>query len=353
VPALIAQYLPVEICIYYQVVPIATDKDTLILGMVEPEDLAALDYVGKLLSFSKLKLEPQPLTFQQQQDLVAYYFSHPPDPAEVAVLAAQMKRSTPNLKPSSLDSQIKTDPAQPLSPSLNSSQRLKTPPAQPTAEKTASQLEGESDETVQQLLNSMLRRALEEKADQIYVEPHTETTCRVRYRQQGILRDLFKDLSDGIRLKLLLSMRRLLGMDPDSSEPSAEMERVYRGETLVLQLRFVSQRSKEAAILNILRGDSLIKYQQNQNHLRVKETLIIAQETELALQRLQQSLTQTLEKLKQYPAQPEEEWIHLSTTLEHIQAQIQMIELSYKDWLQVSQCHSLPQSDPAVEEPLS
>lgn len=353
VPALIAQYLPVEICIYYQVVPIATDKDTLILGMVEPEDLAALDYVGKLLSFSNLRLEPHPLSFQQQQDLVAYYFSHPPDPAEVAVLAAQTGRSNASpsgLKNSSLDPRSKTDPAQPVSHSPTSSNRLKTAPAQPTAEKTASQLEDESDETVQQLLNSMLRRALEEKADQIYVEPHTESTCRVRYRQQGILRDLFKDLSDSIRLKLLLSMRRLLAMDLDSSEPFAEMERVYRGETLVLQLRFVSQRSKEAAILNILRGDSLIKYQQDQNNLRIKESLMIAQETERSLQQLHQSLTQTIDKLKQYPAQTEEEWIHLSTTLERIQAQTQMLEMSYKDWIQVSQDHTF--RDSAEEEEL-
>ncbi|MFQ3615037.1 MAG: hypothetical protein SNJ68_15200, partial [Cyanobacteriota bacterium] len=53
VPALIAQYLPVEICIYYQVVPVALDTDSLILGMVDPQDLAALDYVGKMLAYSQ------------------------------------------------------------------------------------------------------------------------------------------------------------------------------------------------------------------------------------------------------------------------------------------------------------
>lgn len=89
VPALIAQYLPVEICIYYQVVPLALDTDSLILGMVDPQDLAALDYVSKMLAYSQISVQPIPLTAQQQQDLIAYYFSHPPDPAEVERLRLQ------------------------------------------------------------------------------------------------------------------------------------------------------------------------------------------------------------------------------------------------------------------------
>ncbi|MEO0853643.1 MAG: hypothetical protein AAFY15_09095, partial [Cyanobacteria bacterium J06648_11] len=86
VPVLIAAYLPVEICVYYQVVPVNLDGTLLILGMVDPNDLAALDYVGKMLEFSKLQIHAHPISFQEHQELIAHYFSNPPDPASIVAL---------------------------------------------------------------------------------------------------------------------------------------------------------------------------------------------------------------------------------------------------------------------------
>lgn len=322
VPALIAQYLPVEICIYYQVVPVALDTDSLILGMVDPQDLAALDYVGKMLAYSQISVEPIPLTFEQQQDLIAYYFSHPPDPAEVAQLRsqAQANRVTREVPTPKGGPETQMAPA----PTVPSPASQTSPPAPPS----------ESEETVQQLLNSMLRRALDEKADQIFVEPQEGVLCRVRYRQQGILRDLFRELSESVRSKLLASMKRMMALDPDLiGEPQqAEVERMYKGEPLVLQLRVIPQRSKEGAILNILRGEALQKYQQNQNNGRVTETLALAQQAHQMLQQLQMTLSSTVDKLKQYPSPPNTDWPLMTETLTAIQVQAQMIAAYQQDW---------------------
>ncbi len=330
VPALIAQYLPVEICIYYQVVPIALDTDSLILGMVDPQDLAALDYVGKMLAYSQISVEPIPLTFQQQQDLIAYYFSHPPDPAEVAQLRsqAQSSRVTREVPAPKVGLETQMAPAPTVLP--------------PTKQTSPPEPQTESEETVQQLLNSMLRRALDERADQIFVEPQEGVLCRVRYRQQGILRDLFKELSESVRSKLVASMKRMMLLDPDLiGEPQqAEVERVYRGEPLVLQLRVIPQRSKggqalplkEGAILNILRGESLLRYQQSQNNIRVTEALALAQQTHQMLQQLQSALTSTVDKLKLYPSPSNSDWPLMMETLAAIQAQAQMIAVHQQDW---------------------
>ncbi len=313
VPALIAQYLPVEICIYYQVVPIVTDADKLILGMVDPEDLAALDYVGKVLAYSGLEIEPITLTFQQQQDLIAYYFSHPPDPAEVAALraAAQTKRTTKTPEAPAVPEAAREDEPTPSTDSLTE----------------------DSDETVQQLLHSMLRRALDEKADQLFVEPSNANFCRVRYRQQGILRELFKQLSDTVRVKLITSMKQMMGMETQivGETQTAEVDRVYKGEPLVLQLRVVPQKSKEGAILSILRGDSLVKYQQNQNNVRVSETLVVAHQTQQMVQQLHTLFTGTVDKLKQYPSKPTDDWSHLTVALDAIRAQVSLMESYQQD----------------------
>ena len=328
VPVLIAQYLPVEICIYYQVVPLALDTDSLILGMVDPQDLAALDYVSKMLAYSQISVEPIPITFEQQQDLIAYYFSHPPSPAEVEQLRlqAQASRVTREVPAPVAEPPSRLTPTQPL-------------PARPTAPPLPVD---ESEETAQQLLNSMLRRALEEKAEQIFVEPQEGLVCRVRYRQQGILRDLFKDLSESIRAKLIAAMKRMMALDAGLiGEPQqAEAERMYRGEPLVLQLRIIPQRSKsgqvsssrEGAILSILRGETLHKYQQGQNRLRVSETVALAQQAHQLLQQLQAALSTTIEKLKQYPTPPGSDWPLMTERLAAIQAQAQMIAIRQQDW---------------------
>ena len=328
VAALIAQYLPVEICIYYQVVPLALDTDSLILGMVDPQDLAALDYVSKMLAYSQISVEPVPITLEQQQELIAHYFSHPPSPAEVERLRlqAQASRTTPEVPAPLAEPPSHPTPTQPL-------------PARPTAPPSPSD---ESEETVQQLLNSMLRRALDEKAEQIFVEPQEGVLCRVRYRQQGILRDLFKELSEPIRARLIAAMKRMMALDPSLiGEPQqAEAERLYRGEPLVLQLRIIPQPSKsgpgspprEGAILSILRGEALQKYQQSQNRLRVSETLALAQQTHQLLQQLQVALSSTLGKLKQYPTPPDSNWPLMAETLAAIQAQAQMLAIHQQDW---------------------
>jgi type II secretory ATPase GspE/PulE/Tfp pilus assembly ATPase PilB-like protein len=346
VPILIAQFLPVEICIYYQVVPISTDHDMLVLGMVDPEDLAALDYVGKMLAYSGLKIQPYPLSFPQQQELIAYYFSHPPDPAEVAALrlAAQAGR-TPTSQPTPVadptpapQSSSAPDPAPADTATASATTQTVAIPGRLTTSQPV-RVEDESDETVQQLLNSMLRRALDEKADQIFIEPHDGNTCRVRYRQQGILRDLFKELSDSIRAKLLSNMKRMVLLDPQiiGEQQIAEVERIYRGESLVLQLRVVPQRSKEGAILNILRGDSLLKYQQGQNNIRIAEVLAVAQQTEQIMQQLQGVLSTMVDKLKHYPSKPTADWQALTQTLDAVRAQSEMIQSYQQDWDRLSQ----------------
>ncbi len=370
VPALIAQFLPVEICIYYQVVPIATDGDMMVLGMVDPEDLAALDYVGKMVGYSELKIEPMALTFQQQQDLIAYYFSHPPDPTEVAALKASEQASR-TVRPHLNDSKplIMSDLDEPVSPSRPTPTPYPTPTFQPptpsptpvsypTTPPTSFQttpptsvsaptslqtsppekVADESDETVQQLLHSMLRRALDDEAEQLFVEPSDGDLCRIRYRQKGILRELFKQLSDIVRVKLIASMKQMMGIDPQvlGETQVAEVDRVYRGEPLVLQLRIVPQKSKEGMILNILRGESLAKYQQSQNKVRVAETLVIAQQTQQMVQQLQMMFASTVEKLKQYPSEPREDWQTLTITLDAIRAQVQIMESYQQDWRNLS-----------------
>ena len=314
VPILIATYLPVEICVYYQVVPVNIDGSLLILGMVDEGDLAALDYVGKMLAFSQLQIHIFPLSFEQHQELVAYYFNNPPTPAQLA-----------EYQPSKQESSDTT------AFSEESSQEASIEEGEETESSSS-----ESEESVQQLLNSILRRALDEQADRVFIEINDDGSCRVRYRQKGILRDLFKDLSNTIREQLILSLKAMLGMDTASHErQSAAVEKVYRGEALVLQLRIVVHQEKEGAILNILQGEALDKYQHQQNQRRVTETLAAIERAQAELVHLHDCLSDTVDKVQRYSGQIQPEWINVAPTLEALMQKTRQIQELQKTWVDI------------------
>ncbi len=362
VPVLIAQFLPVEICVYYQVVPIAKEGNQLTLGMVDPDDLAALDYVGKMLAYSRLKIEPHRLTPQEQQSLIAYYFSHPPAAAEVEAFRETARQTvqaqtiappapspppvpSPAPSPPPIPSQPPPAEEAPSAQKVYSAQQTvqarwdgntyQIPPRQ-TATPARIPDEG-SEETVQKLLNSMLRRALDENAEQILIDVYENKTCRVRYRQQGILRDLFRQLSDTIRARLLANLKRMLGLDPElvGAAQTAEVERTFRKEPMILQLKVTPQFDREGAVLSIFRGESFRRYQQTQHDQRVIEVMESVQVAQECLQNLHALLKVTIDKARQHPGIPTDEWFALQDNLDALRAQGQVIEMAQQDWGQI------------------
>ena len=318
VPILIATYLPVEICVYYQVVPVNIDGSLLILGMVDPNDLAALDYVGKMLAFSELQIHVHPLSFEEQQELIAHYFNNPPSPEQIA---AYKQLNAAKDEVNALESDPTVDDT------------VEVDVEDVTLEESV--IPDDSVESVQKLINSILRRALDEQADRIFVELNDDGTCRVRYRQQGILRDLFRELSDKIRVQILLSLKKMLGMEGSQDSQSAAVEKTYRGQRLVLQLRIINHRDKEAAVLNILQGDALEKYQQQQNQRRVEDTLAAIERAQRELELLHISLTDTVEKVQRYSGTPQPEWGNISPTLEALMHKAQQIQELQKAWMDI------------------
>ncbi|WP_026100560.1 hypothetical protein [Synechococcus sp. PCC 7336] len=320
VPILIATYLPVEICVYYQVVPIDIEENLLFLGMVDPGDLAALDYVGKMLAFSQLQIHVHPISFDQHQELIAHYFNNPPEPERIAAYKAEVMRTVEaKVPPSDADRVAEADRVD----------------AVPAAEANGSK-PPEAVESVQQLLNSMLRRALDEEADRIFIEFNDNGSCRVRYRQKGILRDMFKELSDTIRAQLILNLKQMVGMDESSGDrQSAAVEKVYRGQPLLLQLRIITQEEREAAILNILQGGALAKYQKQQNQQRAIDTVAAIGRAQQELSALKAKLADTIHKIGQYSAnqQPQPEWIQVSSSLDALMLQARQIRQLQKEWL--------------------
>ncbi|MGL4622975.1 MAG: hypothetical protein ACRCZS_28630, partial [Chroococcidiopsis sp.] len=73
--SLIDRMLPFEACLYHQVLPVAVEGQNLILGMVNLDDTAAIEYVERIAAYLKYTLVPQTLDSEDHRQIVSAYLN--------------------------------------------------------------------------------------------------------------------------------------------------------------------------------------------------------------------------------------------------------------------------------------
>jgi type II secretory ATPase GspE/PulE/Tfp pilus assembly ATPase PilB-like protein len=72
---LINGVLPLEACLYYQVLPLFLEGNRLHLGMVTPNDTSALEYVRRIVSYLNYSLVPRSITYDALQIALTGYLN--------------------------------------------------------------------------------------------------------------------------------------------------------------------------------------------------------------------------------------------------------------------------------------
>lgn len=73
---LIDSILPFEVCLYYQVLPLSLQGSRLYLGMVDPKDVSALDYVRRIVGYINCSLVPKSLESKVHSDTLSAYLKY-------------------------------------------------------------------------------------------------------------------------------------------------------------------------------------------------------------------------------------------------------------------------------------
>jgi hypothetical protein len=74
--ALIDGILPFEACLYYQVLPLKLEDNCLLLGMVNPEDSPAADYVRRIIAYHNYYPQPQRISSDALQASLSAYLHY-------------------------------------------------------------------------------------------------------------------------------------------------------------------------------------------------------------------------------------------------------------------------------------
>lgn len=375
---LINSALSFEACLYHQVLPLALEGDRVVLGMVNPEDTAAIEYVGRILSYMNYSLVAQPMAVEAHKALLSTYLNRSGETKPVKeklrspaakTLGEKTAAVSPNDKPTYILverkdlASLENDPPKSENPartpeavSLSRDQAIKqsqpqaspTPKAvspsrdnraikqsQPQAAQALPDLQVQashqsSSTTVlktlppKKLLQELLGRVLEKGIGRLYFEQKSPQRGRIICSQNGNLQCALPDVPVQVFQALINELKQLthLPLEPVKEPVQAEIERFYQKERLLLRLRVIPGTQGEQATLQVLRGAALQFYQQQQVTYQNRDALAIANQ-------LQQKLNQLRERTKlkaNFHSERYESLMALNQVLDSVEQQLEKLK---------------------------
>jgi len=286
---LIDDVLPFEVCLYYRVIPLKVTPDRVHLGMVEPDDLLALEYLNQLFHHVGRNVVAKAISMDAHQFVMSSYLDrtsqrqreegHSPPPLDwLKSVRDQIPTATPEI--STDDRQgfnDETPPSKTVATSATSATFI------PRDDLKLFEIQPEPPHLPvsmlvilppDRLLPALLAQVLSSGIGRLFFE-RREKQGSILYSQDGVRQsvldalpvDLFEDTLD--RLKQFMELDAVpepQACDPTSASPKdqreSDSEFIYRDERVLLRLRVMSGNYGEEATLQVLRGKAMEFYQE-------------------------------------------------------------------------------------------
>ena len=234
---LIDDLIPVDICRRHRLLPLSrTDQDgvsTVLVAMVDPENLEAQDDLNRILRPKDLKLRRMVITVEDYQRMISAY----------------------------LDDQVAKEKKRDFEQAVDVNTTLEDLDLDGSDLEEAIDEEADLGAAVQDagaapviaLVNKILVKALQEGASDIHVEPQEEF-LRIRFRRDGVLRQAFQRLPKKIipaataRLKIIADLDIAERRIPQDGR----IRRVFQGRKVDFRVSTIPSRYGEKVVLRIL-----------------------------------------------------------------------------------------------------
>jgi type IV pilus assembly protein PilB len=234
VSQLIDTLIPVDICRRYRLVPLSRTEDppSVLIAMVDPDDLAAQDDLNRILRPQGLTLQRMVITSEDYQQLISRY------------LDEQVERQK------QLDLQAKVD----VRADLEGLEYLELEESSEDSEANLdAALQDAEAAPVIALVNKILVKALQEGVSDIHVEPQEEY-LRIRFRKDGVLREAFDPLPRKITPSLTARFKIIANLDiaERRAPQDGRIRRVFDGRKVDFRVNTLPSRYGEKVVLRIL-----------------------------------------------------------------------------------------------------
>ncbi|MGF1603284.1 MAG: GspE/PulE family protein [Thermosynechococcaceae cyanobacterium] len=236
---LIETLIPLELCRRCQLVPLMLNKEatpsTLLVAMVDPDNLRALDDLGRILRPQEITLQRIVIAVEDYQQLIAKY------------LDQQVEKQS-QVEQKALDIDLGDD--------LDAIMGL---------EEVTDELEADLGDALQDagtapiitLVNKILAKALQESVSDIHIEPQEEF-LRVRFRKDGVLMQAFDQLPRKIIPAVISRFKIIAELDIAERRlpQDGRIRRLFQGRKIDFRVSTLPSRYGEKVVLRILDNSS-------------------------------------------------------------------------------------------------
>jgi type IV pilus assembly protein PilB len=231
--SLIDTLIPIDICRRYQLIPLLqndTQPPSVLVAMVEPDNLDAQDNLNRILRPRGLGLQRIVITLEYFQQMLSKY------------LDEQVERQK----------QIESQKAVDVKSDLEGFD-LKDAPAEEMEADLGSAVQNAEAAPVIALVNKILVKGLQEKVSDIHIEPQEEN-LRIRFRKDGVLRQAFEPLPKQIVSAVTARFKIIAELDiAERRMPQdGRIRRMFDGRKVDFRVSTLPSRYGEKIVLRIL-----------------------------------------------------------------------------------------------------
>ncbi len=331
---LIENILSFEACLYHQILPLRLEDNNLLLGMVNPQDSGALDYVTHILSDMSNVMVTQLITADTHRIMLSAYLNYKNSILPSAKGGEQpLANLDQDKKAATIDTGIILEPivlTETQTPQ-HSVEQANSPPSidQDSGSRTAPHPDSETTQSIlrrkeegtgdaassnitvlqlpvpeqfgpmeglatlppKKLLAELLGRVLTGGIGRLYLE-RRPYHGRILWSENGVLQSVLETLPLSVFQGVLNELKRFASLPLTTlAEPKqVEKECLYQQNRLLLRLRVMPGMYGEEGTLQVLRGAALKFYQQQQLARLSRDALGISQQLSYKLYELQERL---------------------------------------------------------------
>ena len=237
---LIETIVPLDLCRRYQMVPLSLNREVdpacLLVAMVDPDNLGALDDLGRILRPQGISWQRMVIALEDYQQLITQY------------LDEQVKQQD-KLNDQPLEFDLEDD--------LDAIVGFEDLPTDELEMDLGAALQDAETAPIIALVNKVLAKALQEGVSDIHIEPQEEY-LRVRFRKDGVLQQAFDPLPRKITPAVISRFKIIADLDiAERRMPQdGRIRRRFQGRKVDFRVSTLPSRYGEKVVLRILDNSS-------------------------------------------------------------------------------------------------
>ncbi|MDJ0677948.1 MAG: pilus assembly protein PilB [Calothrix sp. MO_167.B42] len=330
---LLSNLLPLEICIHYQVLPLKLKHQRLVLGMVNPKDNDALEYVNRIVSYLNCTIDIRTITAHTHQEILSAYLRYQnttgdnyqiqePEIVEEAEYPHHQQQESIQTHYPEVDAEADIPPIESIedenptfTPTIeveiqathlqDSTTVLQSSTISEVREKLPKNLPVLSLPRAEelhpidvlptlppkQLLTQLLGRVVTKGIGRLYLKRYAYEG-QIIWSNNGVPQCVLEKLPLSTYQGVLNELKRFGGFSLTTIDElkQVETEYLHQNNSLLIRLRIIPEKYGEEATLQVLKGTALQFYRQKQIERLSNDSLRLTQSLSRKLHQLQDRL---------------------------------------------------------------